>query len=419
MLDYLAELRGGVDRRVRDELAERFDAAARPADARAVDGQPPEARPDPGVHARARAADPRRADRGARSARAAELPRAPRARSRRRGARSSSRRTRCPRSSGSPTASRSCAAGGSWSSTRSRACARSPSSGSRSSSAAALPAVEELARAPRRARGRARRRASRRGLRGLGRRARQGDRRPRGAFDPKPGRRPRGDLPALLPRRRAHERAGLQDGDAPATAGDRALGAGHGAWSSSWSGALFPSVGDSIGKLDLPEGRRRRCSGGADYGTITGWMRSEIGAVYGPLVIAYTGISVAVSLDGGRGGGRHPRADARLPDRALAPAAAPRPARSRSASSLVAFGTFLGLVVGVAVGGGGIAAGEPGCARRCTSRSSAGRRRRARARARRVHRAPGARHRDGAAAFARPRVPRQRFRAAGRRASTG
>ena len=50
--------------------------AARPAGARAVDGQPPEARAHPGVHARARAADPRRADRRARSARAAELPRA-------------------------------------------------------------------------------------------------------------------------------------------------------------------------------------------------------------------------------------------------------------------------------------------------------------------------------------------------------
>ena len=76
MLDYLAELRGGVDRGVRDGLAERFDAAARPAGARALDRQPPEARADPGVHARAGAADPRRADRRARPAGAAELPRA-------------------------------------------------------------------------------------------------------------------------------------------------------------------------------------------------------------------------------------------------------------------------------------------------------------------------------------------------------
>jgi hypothetical protein len=34
--------------------------------------------------------------------------------------------------------------------------------------------------------------------------------------------------------------------------------------------------------------------GGADYGTMAGWMRSEIGAVYGPLVIAGTAIAGAV-----------------------------------------------------------------------------------------------------------------------------
>ena len=50
-------------------------------------------------------------------------------------------------------------------------------------------------------------------------------------------------------------------------------------------GALFPAVGDSIGKLDLPKGVTTLL-GGADYGTITGWMRSEIGAVYGPLLVA-------------------------------------------------------------------------------------------------------------------------------------
>jgi hypothetical protein len=62
-------------------------------------------------------------------------------------------------------------------------------------------------------------------------------------------------------------------------------------------GALFPAVGDSIGKLDLPEGVTTLL-GGADYGTITGWMRSEIGAVYGLLVVAFTGISVAAGTAG-------------------------------------------------------------------------------------------------------------------------
>ena len=43
-------------------------------------------------------------------------------------------------------------------------------------------------------------------------------------------------------------------------------------------GALFPSVGDSIGKLHVPDGVANLL-GGADYGTITGWIRSEIGAI--------------------------------------------------------------------------------------------------------------------------------------------
>ena len=118
-------------------------------------------------------------------------------------------------------------------------------------------------------------------------------------------------------------------------------------------GALFPTVGDSIGKLDLPEGLSTLL-GGADYGTITGWMRSEIGAVYGPLLVAYTGISVATGSTAGEEEAgilaltlAHPIDRSRL---VLAKAAA-----VLATVGLVALGTFLGLVVGVAVGGGGIA----------------------------------------------------------------
>jgi ABC-2 type transport system permease protein len=117
-------------------------------------------------------------------------------------------------------------------------------------------------------------------------------------------------------------------------------------------GALFPAVGDSIGKLDLPEGVTTLL-GGADYGTITGWMRSEIGAVYGPLVIAFTGISVAAATAGEEESGilgltlAYPVTRSRL---LLAKAAA-----VVLSVVVVALGTFVGLVVGVAVGGGGIA----------------------------------------------------------------
>jgi ABC-2 type transport system permease protein len=118
-------------------------------------------------------------------------------------------------------------------------------------------------------------------------------------------------------------------------------------------GALFPAVGDSIGKLDLPEGVTTLL-GGADYGTITGWMRSEIGAVYGPLLVAYIGISGATGSTAAEEEAgilaliiAHPIERSRL---VLAKAAA-----VAVSVVLVALGTFLGLIVGVGVGGGGIA----------------------------------------------------------------
>jgi ABC-2 type transport system permease protein len=116
-------------------------------------------------------------------------------------------------------------------------------------------------------------------------------------------------------------------------------------------GALFPAVGESIGKLDLPEGVTTLL-GGADYGTITGWMRSEIGAVYGPLVVAFTAISVAAATAGEEEAGilgltlAYPIERSRL---LLARAGA-----VAISVVLVVLGTFVGLVVGVAVGGGGI-----------------------------------------------------------------
>jgi ABC-2 type transport system permease protein len=122
------------------------------------------------------------------------------------------------------------------------------------------------------------------------------------------------------------------------------------------AGALFPAVGDSIGKLDLPQGVSDLL-GGADYGTITGWMRSEIGAVYGPLVIAYTGIGAAVAATAAEEESgilalvlAHPVTRSRL---LLAKAGA-----VAGAVALVALGTFAGFLLGVAAGGGGIPAGH-------------------------------------------------------------
>ena len=85
-------------------------------------------------------------------------------------------------------------------------------------------------------------------------------------------------------------------------------------------------------------------------------MRSEIGAVYGPLVVAFTGISVAAATAGEEESGvlaltlAYPMTRSRL---LLARAAA-----VAISVAVVVLGTFVGLVVGVAVGGGGISDGE-------------------------------------------------------------
>jgi ABC-2 type transport system permease protein len=122
------------------------------------------------------------------------------------------------------------------------------------------------------------------------------------------------------------------------------------------TGALFPAVGDSIGKLDLPEGVSDLL-GGADYSTISGWMRSEIGAVYGPLVIAAAAITAAAgSLAGEEEDGilelvcGHPVERGRLVIAKLAAVCA--------LVAIVALGTWVGLVAGVAVAGGGVAVGN-------------------------------------------------------------
>ncbi len=121
-------------------------------------------------------------------------------------------------------------------------------------------------------------------------------------------------------------------------------------------GALFPAVGHSIGKLNVPTGVANLL-GGADYGTITGWFRSEIAEIYGPLVIA------ALAITGAAGS----TADEEE-DRILALVLAHPIRRSRLVAAkatavalivcVVAFAVWLGLIVGVAAGGGGITLGH-------------------------------------------------------------
>jgi ABC-2 type transport system permease protein len=117
-------------------------------------------------------------------------------------------------------------------------------------------------------------------------------------------------------------------------------------------GALFPAVGHTIGKLNVPTSVANLL-GGADYGTITGWFRSEIASIYGPLVIAALAITGATATTAGEEEDRilalvlaHPIRRSRL---ILAKAAA-----IALIVLVVAFAVWIGFVVGVALGGGGI-----------------------------------------------------------------
>jgi beta-exotoxin I transport system permease protein len=123
-------------------------------------------------------------------------------------------------------------------------------------------------------------------------------------------------------------------------------------------GALFPAVGDSLGKLQLPKGVSDLL-GGADYGTITGWYRSEIASFYGPLLIAAVAITSAVGTTAGE-------EEARILPLVLAqPVTRSRlvAAKAGAVASgvlFIAFAAWIGLIVGVAIAGGGIGVGHLG-----------------------------------------------------------
>jgi ABC-2 type transport system permease protein len=121
-------------------------------------------------------------------------------------------------------------------------------------------------------------------------------------------------------------------------------------------GALFPAVGHTIGKLDLPKGVTELL-GGADYATITGWFGSEIGSVYGPLVTGGLAVAAASALTAGEEEDRilalvlaHPIRRARLVGSKAAAVAI--------VVLVIALATWVGLILGVAAGGGGISVGH-------------------------------------------------------------
>lgn len=121
-------------------------------------------------------------------------------------------------------------------------------------------------------------------------------------------------------------------------------------------GALFPSLGDSIGDMDL-SGGFGNLIGGGDLSGIEGWLRAEIVSVYGPVVFSFVAISAAVATTAREEEAgilglllAHPVPRGRL---VLAKAAA-------IATLLVglAVAVFAGMVLGVALAGGGVGVGH-------------------------------------------------------------
>jgi ABC-2 type transport system permease protein len=121
-------------------------------------------------------------------------------------------------------------------------------------------------------------------------------------------------------------------------------------------GALFPAVGHTIGKINVPRGVSNLLGGG-DYGTITGWFRGEIASIYGPLVIGALAITGASAVTAGEEEDgilalvlAHPIGRSRL--------IASKAAAIGAVVVIIALSTWIGLIVGVALGGGGIGIGH-------------------------------------------------------------
>ena len=198
---------------------------------------------------------------------------------------------------------------------------------------------------------------------------------------------------------------------APATAGRAVGGVGLIAVMAA-VGALFPAVGHTIGKLRMSPQGVANLLGGADYGTITGWFRSEIGSIYGPLVIGALAITGASATTAGEEEDRILGAGARPPGPTLA-ADRRQGGCDRRVVVIVAFATWVGLIVGVARRRRRDHDRPHGRVRR-PARVLRVRHRRGGDRARRRHRPPSARHRRRRGR-GNPRLADQQLRPAGQR----
>jgi ABC-2 type transport system permease protein len=121
-------------------------------------------------------------------------------------------------------------------------------------------------------------------------------------------------------------------------------------------GALFPSLGGSIGHLNLSKSVSGLI-GGSDFSTITGWLRTEVTSIYGPLVFSGIAITAAASTIAGE------EEDRILPLILAQPVPRPRLLIAKAAAIALllvglAVAMFAGMLLAVALAGGGVSAGN-------------------------------------------------------------
>jgi ABC-2 type transport system permease protein len=121
-------------------------------------------------------------------------------------------------------------------------------------------------------------------------------------------------------------------------------------------GSLFPSLGGSIGHLNLSS-EVSGLIGGSDFSTITGWLRAEITSIYGPLVFSGVAILAATSTIAGE------EEDGSLSLVLAQPVPRSRLLLAKAGGVAVevlvlAVAVFAGMLLAVALAGGGISTGH-------------------------------------------------------------
>ena len=118
--------------------------------------------------------------------------------------------------------------------------------------------------------------------------------------------------------------------------------------------ALFPSIGGSIGDLNLGKGVSGLVGGG-DFSTLPGYLNAEIFSIYGPLVLIGSAITGIVSTTAGE------EEDGSLALILALPLSRRMVMLSKAgavalAVAIVALIVWVGLAVGVVIAGGGVGA---------------------------------------------------------------